>query len=300
MGMKLVSSLATLALLLSTEANLGEAAASATLSQEPPGEEILVTGSEDDPLRAFVESVTVETDRQIARFEGPVCPLGLGLPPTSNEVIEVRLRQIAEHLGLGAGAAGCSPNMVVIIADAGEELAERLRTDRPDVFAAMELNEIRAVLRQPGPVRTWQIVQTRGSDGRPLVPMTIIQGGREFLGVTGSIGSLTRQQTRQDLALSFVVFDLDAIDGLTLLQVADHAAMQAFARTNVSGVQARRSILTLFDDRRAGLDPAPELTAWDGAYLRALYRTGSTVTARQQQSNMVRAMHRDLGADGSP
>jgi hypothetical protein len=300
MGMKAATCLGAIGLVLASVPAPG-GSASAAIAQTPAGEDILVTGSRDDPIGAFVEAVTVETDRQIARFEAPACPLSLGLPPDHNDFVEVRLRQIADHLGIGVQAPGCSPNIVVIVADAGDELAERLRADRPDVFATLDLHEIRAVMRQPGPVRSWQIVETKGADGRPLRPVTLVPGGREFLGVTGGgVGSLTRQATRQDLAVSYVVFDLDAIEGLTLLQLADHAAMQAFARTRVSAMAPGRSILTMFEDRQAAAGPARELTAWDGAYLRALYRTGSTVTAHQQQANMVRAMHRDLEAESTP
>ena len=101
----------------------------------------------------------------------------------------------------------------------------------------------------------------------------------------------------------FIVFDLPAIDGLTRLQIADHAAMRAFARTEAGGQPARHSILALFDDRRAGRAfPAPQLTEWDAAYLRALYCTGNAVGARQQRSGMSRAMRRALARPptGSP
>ena len=271
-------------------------------AQSPAGTEtIVVTGDRRDPVSAFVEDVTVETGDQIAKFATPICPVSLGLPPGHREVIEARMRQIAQYLGLGAGAAGCRPNVVVIVAAEGGDFVRQLRRERPDIFAALELRELRSIMRLTGPVRTWQVVEPHGADGRPMRRISFIEspggpprpvsGGYELTGVTAS---LTSRSTRQDLSLSFIVVDLAAIEGLSLLQIADYAAMRALARTEGAGLPARRSILTLFGDRAAGAEPVGELTNWDEAYLRALYRTSNVVTAHQQRSSMSQAMRREL------
>jgi len=266
-------------------------------------DEIVVTGSRNGraAVAAFVEAVTVETDDQIARFATPLCPASFGLPPEQNEAIEARLRAIAAYLGVGAAGGGCRPNVVVIVAEQGGDFVHRLRRERPELFNALALADIRAIMRQTGPVRAWQTVEPRGADGRPMRrisfvpspggPPRYVPNGYEL---TGVVPSLTSRSTRQDLSLSFVVFDLDAIEGLTLLQIADHAAMRALARTGAIGLPARRSILTLFSDRNAGGPPAEEMTNWDAAYLHALYRTANIVAAAQQRSNISRTMTREL------
>jgi hypothetical protein len=277
-------------------------------ASEPPeksaeAETIVVTGSRDrrDPVSAFVEDVTVETGDQIAKFTTPICPVGLGLPTGHGEAIEARMRQIAQYIGLGAAAVDCRPNIVVIVAEEGGDFVRQLRRERPDLFAALTLAERRAIMRLAGPARAWQIVEPHGADGRPMRRIAFVPGaggppryvpnGYELTGVTPS---LTSRSTRQDLALSFVVFDLEAIEGLSLLQLADYAAMRALARTEGGGLPARHSILTLFSDRNAGADPVGELTNWDAAYLRALYRTGNVVTAHQQRSTISRTMRGEL------
>ena len=269
--------------------------------QEADG--IVVIGSRDrrDPVSAFVEEVTVETGDQIATFATPICPVSLGLPPGQGEVIEARVRQIAQHLGLGASAGDCRPNIVVIVAEQGSDFVRQFRRERPGLFAALRISELRGIMRQAGPVRTWQIVEPRGADGRPMERIAFIESPNgpprpvaNGYQLTGVMPSLTSRPTRQDLSISFIVFDLTAIEGLTLLQIADHAAMRALARTEAEELPARRSILTLFGDRNAGAEPVPELTNWDSAYLRALYRTSNVVTAHQQRSNMARTMRREL------
>lgn len=280
---------------------------SAAAQPAPPqtgeeGREIVVTGDPGrrDPVAAFVEAVTVETGDQIARFDAPICPASVGLPPAQNRLVEARIGEIAAYLGRGA-AAGCRPNVVIVVAEEGGDFVRRFRRERPALFAALRLSELRGIMALAGPVRAWQIVEPRGADGRPMERIAFIEGAggpprpvANGYRLTGVMPSLTARSTRQDLSLSFIVFDLSAIDGLSWLQIADHAAMRALARTGGAGLPARRSILTLFGDRRAGAEPARELTDWDAAYLRALYRTSNAVGAHQQRSNMARAMRRAL------
>lgn len=267
-----------------------------------PEQNVVVTGElhRDAAVRSFVEEVTVETGDQIARFAVPVCPASFGLPAGHNETIAARLRQIADHLGLGSGGAGCRPNVVLIFADNGGDFVQRLRRERPDLFMDLELPDVRTVLRAPGPVRAWQAIEPRGADGRAMEAISFLEvnGKLQYIGrarhLAGVMPSLIQRATRQDLAISFVVFDLDSVEGLTLLQIADYAAMRTLARTDAAAAPARRSILGLFDARDTAAAPAGELTDWDAAYLRALYRTGRTLTGRQQRSDIARTMRRDL------
>jgi len=273
---------------------------------EAAGDEIVVTGSRDREraVRDFVEAVTVESGGQVARFATPVCPASFGLPAGYNSVIAGRIRQIAAHLGIGARGEGCDPNVIVVFAERGGEFLGRLREERPALFSALELAEIRRLLGAEGPVRAWQLVEPRGADGRPMERISWLEGSppryipRGYR-LTGVMPSLTRTATRQDLALALVVFDVEAIEGLTLLQLADHAAMRALAMTEAGAAAgpSRRSILGLFEDRATGAAPAGALTDWDSAYLAALYGTMNDVTAGRQRSIMARTMARELDSE---
>jgi len=292
---------AGLAGLLAAIAAVSGAAAAA---QAPPAgdEAIVVTGSRDreQAVRDFVEAVTIETDEQIAKFATPVCPASFGLPPGHNETISARVRQIADYVGIGAAGPGCQPNVVIVVAERGDDFVARLHDERPDLFRAMELIDIRRVMRLTGPVRAWQVVEQRGADGRPMDWIEVGRERRLRPLLTGVMPSLIQRPTRQDLTLSFIVFDLDAVEGLTLLQIADHAAIRALARTGATAGPPRRSILSLFADRETGAAPAAELTEWDVAYLDGLYRTTNTVDAHQQRSSIARTMRRELGAGAEP
>jgi hypothetical protein len=257
---------------------------------------VLVIGTRDmgEAASDFVRQITVETADQIAKFSDDICPASFGLPAAYNVVIVERMRQVAQATGVGTARAGCRPNVVIITADDTGELVTRLHDERADMFRGLELADIRRVMRSDQPIRVWQMVETRGADGRPTQWIELVPG-RTVRALTGVMPSMTQESTRQDLAMSVVVFDVDAIEGMTLTQIADYAAMRSFARTGTGRVPYRRSILTLFDDSAAEGVGVDALTPWDAAYLRALYATNNTVSGARQRSDMARMIERDLG-----
>ncbi len=275
------------------------ALASAAVQAQPPEtaapDEIVVTGQRDreEAIHAFIETVTVEANGQMATFRVPVCPMSFGLPAEYNTVVADRIREVAGAAGVPLAESGCDPNLVIIVADDSRDFFDAFRRDRPTLFHALELSEIKDVQVAEGPVRAWQLVQLRGSDGRPARWVRFQVGDsvsppRQML--DGLTPSRIQKGTRRDLSITFVVFDLAATDGLTLTQIADHAAMRTLARTEGADAGAP-SILALFNE---GGPRADGLTTWDAAYLKSLYATNNTVSASQQQSNMARLIGEQL------
>lgn len=270
-----------------------------------PGDAIVVTGQRDRDaaIRGFIDEVTVASDDQIAAFDAALCPASYGLPPGHNQVVSGLIRQAAARARIRVAPLPCRPNVVVIVAENGAELVALLRRERPVLFNTLEQAELHALAAAPGPVRSWQVIEPRGADGRPMEHVSFLQiggGGLIYIGetqlLTGVRPSLTERPTRQDLTLSLIVFDLAAIEGLSLRQLAAYAAMRTLARTDppAGGRPPGRTILTLFDDRRAGRPPAEGLTRWDSAYLASLYAAGRTLAAPLQRSTMTRVFGRAL------
>ncbi len=247
-------------------------------------------------VRRFVEQVTVETEGQLARFHEPVCPVSRGLPGDYGAVVEERVRTVARAAGIPvARRRGCAPNLIVLVANDGEEATALLRRERPDIFAGLDPVDIGRAIAAEGPVRTWQSSAAERIEGETVADRRdqyLYQDVHLYHGVPAG---LLRRTTRRDLRLSVVLFDVDSIDGLTLMQIGDHAAMRGLAATRPATAATGRSILALFDDAAAGRPPAPAATDWDGGYLRALYRVSAAATAGVQRDTLARMLERQLG-----
>lgn len=271
------------------------AAGQAQTPKSPDTDDIVVTGQRDseDAIHDFIDTVTIETSDQMATFRADVCPASFGLPDAYNDVVAGRIREVAKQADIPVAERDCDPNLIVLVADDGNDFFETFRRDRPTLFNSLELSEIRGVSEVEGPVRAWQVVELRGSDGRKPQWVRFKVGEswsppRPML--TGVIPSRLIKATRRDLAIPFVVFDVAATEGLTLTQIADHAAMRSLARTSAAA-PGSPSILGLFEE---GGYRAEGLTAWDAAYLKSLYATSNAVSASQQQSNMARIIGEEL------
>jgi hypothetical protein len=209
---------------------------------------IVVTGSRvtRHAIQEDVAAVTADTGGQIAMFDEPVCPASFGLPEVYNRIVERRLREDAARAGLRTAGERCDANVVVIVAGSPGPFVAALHARRPDMFVGLELSQVQNILKAREPVRTWQAIEPCGEDGRPLERVMFINGlpaGPHALLNAETIGSRIAAKIRPRLVSSFVVIDAEAADGLTLTQIADYAAMRAFARTRFAPALRRRSIL---------------------------------------------------------
>lgn len=273
--------------------------AQAELAQDPDGPEIVVTGdrNRDRVVQHYVSAVTVQTREQIARFADPVCPASYGLPRDYGTVVVSRIREAAREAGVRVAGPRCRPNVVILTADRGEDVLAGLRRRRPALFVGLGHADLRSLARVDGPVRAWQLVEERGSDGRAAQSIAFIRnpnGTMMYIGATRQLNTLVasrlEQTVRQDLALSVVIFDVDALNGLTLQQIGDYAAMRALAPTDPDRAPSGQTILALFRDKYSGTAPAEALTGLDSAYLRAVYATDNRLGGRMQESGIIRAV----------
>jgi hypothetical protein len=274
--------------------------------QDPPsGPDILVTGTRDTRGTAeqFVDAITVETDGQVARFDAPVCPASLGLPPAYNNVVVERIRSVARLAGARVAEGHCVPNVLIITASDALDFTHALHSLRPRLFEGLKVHEIQSLMRGDEPAKAWQIVETRGRDGRKLESISFLEMGGKMVYVANAhllqstLNSRIGMATRQDLTLSVIVIGLRVTQGRSLQQLADYAAMRTLARTRPpSSVGRRHSILTLFQDPPDGRDPEEGLTAWDRAYLQGVYAADVGKAAGQQRLTIARLVRTGLNA----
>ena len=103
---------------------------------------------------------------------------------------------------------------------------------------------------------------------------------------------------QQAITSAWVVIETGATFGKSLTQIADYAAMRGLAMIRPAElVESQDTILALFEPDS---EAAPsELTEFDHAYLKSLYRVQGRRWARQQVHQMADAIARE-GEQGSP
>jgi len=215
--------------------------------------------------------VTARQDDPLPRFEDPLCPGIAGLQVEAAETMVGRIRSRAEELGLRlADAEGCEPNMIVAFIPDGQGYLQRLSDESPTMFESLRAQDRRELLAHEGPVHVLPQIRTRSRDGM-VVPRreNLIQPPQTEMWMAHS---RIYTATRQDITSVLVLIDPAAIAGMTVDQLADYAAMRAFAPA-VSELRAAEggSILALFEgpaeERPAGLtesDRATLATLYDG------------------------------------
>jgi hypothetical protein len=215
-------------------------------------------------------------DEPLPRFNDPLCPGVIGLKVDVAEAVIGRIRQNAEQIGLPlANELSCEPNVIATFVADGKGYVTRLAEDDSWMFRDMTAEERKALFDQAGNVRAWTRTVVRTRDGMTVsrrdnlmdIPQTAMWMAHSKIYVP----------TRRDVIAAMVLFDRDAIDGLSVFQMADYITMRALAGEAFKDIPPPGgTILTLFEDPEAR---ASELTRYDLAFLDTLYSTMPNVPA---------------------
>ena len=260
--------------------------------------DIVVTGRRASPDKTIAETRAISNTHngQLARFETPICPAVVGLPQAHARVVEWRIRNVADRAKVRVDKLGCKPNVTIVVADDGAAFVNLLHRKRPTLFNTMALHDVTKLLKSQGPCWAWQSISPKRRDGGSVEMISQIQLGSgppqpvakgAYIASNVQLSRLS-MPVRQDTDLAFVVLDLKNIKGLTLQQVADYSAMVGLAaiRTAKTDILEKPSILTMFQDAASGRAIQPEATAFDLAYLAALY-SGSSGFSSDQKSMAI-------------
>ncbi|MBA3729970.1 MAG: hypothetical protein H0W92_04065 [Sphingomonas sp.] len=274
-------------------------AATAVVAQpaSPPTDQstIVVTGerSSEQDMQDFVRALTpASPGGQLSRFEQSVCPSALGLPLQQRDAVVARMRRIAREAGIAVGGANCSPNVVVMVTQDKAILMRELRRKHSQYFGQMSQRQIRALIRQPGPAVAWQL------QGPPMSARGMETFFDPALGAyvnrTTEPGSRLAAAGRPQFDGAVVVVERGSLTGLTVTQLADYAAMRAFAGTSPSrlGESGTTTILRILE-APAGSEVPLSLTAADFAFLRGFYSVARNLHPGAQRSAIGRSMKKD-------
>jgi hypothetical protein len=222
---------------------------------------------------------TAPANRTAARFHDPVCIAVVGLEGEQNVVVAQRIRENISAAGIALAGDKCKPNALVAVNRTPKALIGALRIRDPQLFNRESDAAIRRQLAASKPAISWGETILRANDG-------ILYGERQTESLNpdfavpfyfGALPSRHRAPLYQTKVNAIVVFDLDRLEDVHVNQLADYATLHLLGdpRDPADHVAAGvPTILSLFAD---GPNKTPlEMTSLDRAYLRGLYRMGSS------------------------
>jgi len=262
---------------------------------ESEGQEIVVQGNRisQQQVDSFVNALTdVRVFGQISRFDWAVCPKALGLSDRQNAAVEARMRAVAKAADIPVGDIGCKANVLVAVAKDKDALIRSIETKNPGYFDAVPVRERLQLKRGGAPAAAWHLEGKLDADGVE-VPRDVVTG--QYIVERTDMPSRISTTTRPHFLSAVVVVDLDSLSGLTVTQLADYAAMRTFATVDPSRLDASEAP-TILNILEAPMDSAVPitLTAWDLAYLKALYSSEANRFAGQQRHEISKQMAKDL------
>jgi hypothetical protein len=276
---------------------------------------ITVTGQlpDKEKLReaasTFVRSASVIPDEaQYARRNDPLCPAVVGIDQKYASLVSAKIKAVAEAVGVAVAPAGCRANLLVnFTADASAYLLGA-RKRQPTLLSALRPDERTALLTSNAPIRWWYGTNATGSDNVPIalgqVNGGVLIGTPEGLPVlpTPNRGtlrtyspSLIDTKLVVNLSSTVVLIDIEKATGVPLDSVAAYAAMVSLAQLKLTtDYSSYPSILAMFSGAKSRDEAPRDLTEWDYAYLRALYKIQMNRTARSQRTGIYGEMVKQL------
>ena len=274
---------------------------------------IVVTGTRLTPAQAreraveFVRGTGVAAgDRSVARWVDPVCIDVIGISDRHAEIVKERLLRIARAAGVPVTGGRCQNNLAVVFTtDAGAMVREVEQRSPRRLDEVRGANRTR-LLESDAPIRWWYTTQPRSAHGVRAstnspgwtegMPTTDATGTTSSPSGGGSVlpghvpnlyhynSSIVSTQAVRALVSASVIVDVDTMR-MPLEAVAAYVAMVAFAEIRENDFVAQGSILGMFAETA---DAPRNLTDWDMAFLRVLYRLRLDRDARRHRGLLVR------------
>ena len=262
--------------------------------EEPSSSDIVVRGiSPDRQISDFVEALTDAPFRgQLSRFAWAVCPAATGLPEAQNKAIRERMRRVARAAAVPLGAEGCKPNVLLIAVPDKKVLIEGLYKKYPSYFSGIPGRRVRSLANASTPAAAWH-VEGRLSADAELLPTDVVSGTQAY--EASRDPSRISASTRPHFLGAVVVVEHKALTGLTTTQLADYAAMRAFAKTDPDRLEKATapSILTVLEAPMGTPTPLT-LTRWDFSFLKALYAMPPARYVNHQRSAIRSRVRKEL------
>ncbi len=247
------------------------------------------------PLR-FARSITqLSASGLVSRWAVPPCPLVAGLTAAQNKAVERRLRAAASEAGTPQPTKDCKPNLTVIFADEPKAFIVKARAARKIAFPGASPLAIERIQNSAEPFRIWRQIEDVPSYGATSQD----EGGTTAF--YGAPGSLIRQTHASGILSATIIADKSLISRreMKLTTLSSYLCVVALSSIDPSAkISGFPSILNIANEKPSEIS---ELTAWDRAYLKALYSSAKGFSGQVEFGHLARQMSANLKlAPGSP
>ncbi len=266
------SALTALAAVLSAFTLCAASALAAGAGSANPGAPVTVEGQiRPDAVRARVQAYMRSVpagphDESIGRWRAPICPLVGGLSRDQAELILRRLSEVAVSVGAPLGPEKCRPNLYVLAAADPKAMLKEWSAKEADLFGDRPGARADLFIKTDRPVRVWHNASSVPEDGRVMARNDTRYNGSPMQPHAND--SRIVENTGRFTSSVIVVLD-PSVAKVKIGQLADYIALTSFTEVDQNAdIGDTPSILQLFRDKA---EAPPGLTAWDAAYLKALY-----------------------------
>lgn len=250
-----------------------------------------------------------ESQFPLARFRRPICPGVWGLRAKIAQPVVDRIMQNARTAAVAVNETPrCGANVWLIVTDKAAATFERLHDEKSFLTRHLTSEQVKRIRKQAGAARAWNIISDRNEEGQRIVTggehaAAWIAAKAEISAGEGLPANVVRSMSRlgtgmrMDIELSVVVIERSALDTLDTHALADYATMRMLANIEPPAhVSAVPTVLTLFSP--GATETAPQrMTAFDRAYIQALYRSNPTGPASSALGDLAAQMAKAGGAD---
>lgn len=247
----------------------------------------------------FVENYAATTARlgKIARWEYPVCPLVVGLPPNFTKYITDRVRKIAADVGAPVDASpGCKPNIEIAFTGKPQELMDGIRQKNPVYLGYYDSTaQAEELAKVTQPIQAWYTTETRDLRGQPQVDSRNNQIGAASR--TGNAQTSSGSRLGDELRSAFfhvmVVADPGKLGAYEMGAIADAIAMLSLSQPATQS--ACHKLPSIANLATAGCGtPLTALSKSDSAYLIGLYKLNMGSAIRAQKDAIAFEMRNAL------
>jgi hypothetical protein len=288
-------------------------------AERAPSESVTVTAGKypQSVIKGFVDTHMAPTRmaNKLARWQDPVCPQVVGLPPKFAGFIRQHILDVAARVGAPANSRErCRPNLHVVFTTTPQDFMDTVRRKYPDVLGYYDSSaQADRMSQMTKLIQAWYATATvdlRGNffpdtrrtggleicmpnptptQGLPCIPMNLPNA--RPMTVTGS--RLLGDGVSSAFTHVLVVANPDKLVTYEMGALGDYIAMLALSQQpKPDGCQPMPSILNLLE---AQCPQASGMTEADLAYLTALNRMGASDSLQQQRDQLISAIHRSLG-----